>query len=71
MDRQQTVRQILGAWLALNYDAIFARLHDSVVYEVGANAAKSICLTPGIFRGKEKVKQLYASHKIQAAAYDA
>jgi hypothetical protein len=43
MDRQQTVRQILGAWIAQKYDEIFPRLHDNIVYEVGEGAAKSIC----------------------------
>jgi hypothetical protein len=69
MDRQLTVRKILGAWINQNYDDIYPHLHDDVVYIVGEGAARSICRTPGVFTGKEKVKAWYASHSVIASLY--
>jgi hypothetical protein len=69
MDRQLTVRKILGAWINQNYDDIYPHLHDDVIYTVGEGAARSICRTPGVFAGKEKVKAWYASHTVIASLY--
>lgn len=61
-DHKQIVKAILAAWIARSYDKIYPYLDDNVIYVVGAGAAKSICHTPGIFVGKDKVKLWYASH---------
>lgn len=61
-DREEIVKLILGAWITRKCEEIFPYLADKVVYVVGEGAAKSICHTPGIFVGKDKVKLWYDSH---------
>lgn len=68
-DRQQTVKAILAAWIARNYERIYPYLAEGIIYKVGAGAAKSICHTPGIFVGRDKVKLWYESHTWMQAVY--
>jgi hypothetical protein len=68
-DRQAIVKTILTAWIARSYDKIYPYLDDKVVYIVGAGAAKSICHTPGVFIGKDKVKLWYDSHSVVRSVY--
>ena len=68
-DRQEVVKAILVAWITRNYDRIFPYLADKVVYKVGAGAAKSICHSPGVFDGKDKVRLWYDSHTWMLTMY--
>jgi len=68
-NHQDTVKAILKAWIARRYDLIYPYLADDVIYVVGAGAAKSICHTPGIFLGKDKVKLWYDSHTLVQSVY--
>ena len=65
---QTIVKNILGAWIAQDYDKILA---EDVVYTVGEGAAKSICHTSGIFSGKSQVQLWYASHTLVFKMYGA
>jgi len=68
-NHQDTVKAILKAWIARTYDQIYPYLANDVIYVVGAGAAKSICHTPGIFVGKDKVKLWYDSHTLVQSVY--
>jgi hypothetical protein len=68
-NHQDTVKAILKAWIARKYDLIYPYLANDVIYVVGAGAAKSICHTPGIFIGKDKVKLWYDSHTLVQSVY--
>ena len=69
MERAAIVRNILGAWINKQFPDIMPLLADNVVYIVGDGAAKTICHTAGIFVGKDRVKQWYASHVLAAALH--
>ena len=69
MDQQDIVKTILALWITQKYDKIMPYLHDDVVYTVADGAARSICHSPGVFRGKAKVESWYASHTAIGAMY--
>jgi hypothetical protein len=69
MDREIAVRRILGAWINKRYADILPLLDANVIYMVGEGAAQSICHTPGVFVGKEKVEQWYNSHSVMGAVH--
>ncbi|WP_428664384.1 hypothetical protein [Reyranella sp.] len=68
-DPQKTVKTILAAWIARQYEKIIPYLTEDVVYVIGEGAAKSICHTPGTFGGRDKVKLWYDSHTWLISVY--